>query len=298
MAYDPRSKHQFVSNKADGVDTTVVQPSDWNDTHKITLAAGKILGRDASTPGAAQELPLSFEATTNDAKFDTTGAVRLSSGTTAQRPVAPVTAHERWNETTQKKEIYNGTGWDNYALEAYVESRIQAAIQTSTPTGSIRGCFSATADAGWVRLNGLTIGSATSSATERANADCENLFKYLWDKLDDTRAPVVGGRGATAAADWAANKRITLPSARDRVLIGIATMGNSDAGLISLFNTTIMGNTGGAEQHNHGNTSRPHGGLIPVTGGGGNATSESHVHTVGNASAIPPGLVVSVQIKL
>ena len=47
-------KHPFVNLKADGVDTTVVRPSDWNDTHDITMAACKILGRDTSGAGAAR----------------------------------------------------------------------------------------------------------------------------------------------------------------------------------------------------------------------------------------------------
>src|SRR5262249_43017934 len=33
---------------------------------------------------------------------------------------------------------------------------------------------------GYVRLNGRTIGSAVSGATERANADCQSLFQELW----------------------------------------------------------------------------------------------------------------------
>ncbi len=38
-----------------------------------------------------------------------------------------------------------------------------------------------TAPAGWVRANGLTLGSATSGATERANADTLPLYTYLFD---------------------------------------------------------------------------------------------------------------------
>lgn len=289
--------HPFVNLKADGVDTTVVRPSDWNDDHTITMAAGKVLGRDTSGAGAVQELPLAFTSA-GDATFTGTGAVNLPTGTTAQRPGTPVLGMERWNTTTGAKEIWNGSAWTNYAFDTAITAAIAAAVAAAVPTGSIRTCLKLTADTGWVRLNGRSIGSASSAATERANADCETLFGYLWDNLDDTRAPVSGGRGASATADWTSNKRITLPSSRDRVLVGMATMGNSDAALISLFDTTIMGNTGGDEAHTHTATADTAPGVWGIVGGGPAASSHTHVITVANGKAIPPALVVCVQIKL
>ena len=82
---------------------------------------------------------------------------------------------------------------------------------------------------GYVRLNMRTIGNGTSLATERANDDTEDLFIYLWNRLSDTLAPVSGGRGVSAAVDFAANKVLQLPDGRAGVLIGLDTMGNSAA---------------------------------------------------------------------
>lgn len=58
-------KHAFTSAKADGTDATLVQPSNWNAEHNITLAAGKVLGRDSSGAGAVQELPISVDGSGN-----------------------------------------------------------------------------------------------------------------------------------------------------------------------------------------------------------------------------------------
>jgi hypothetical protein len=82
---------------------------------------------------------------------------------------------------------------------------------------------------GWVRHNGRTIGSATSGADERANADCQALFEFLWNTYADAKCPVVSGRGANAAADWASNKKITTISLRGVGPIGLDDMGNSAA---------------------------------------------------------------------
>lgn len=112
-------------------------------------------------------------------------------------------------------------------------------------TGMLQPFYGETAPSGWVRANGRTIGSATSGATERANADCQDLFLHLWTV--DSSLTVSTGRGGSAASDWAANKQITLPDLRDRVIVGLPAMGASDAGLIDdAVIAAALGSKGGA----------------------------------------------------
>ena len=94
----------------------------------------------------------------------------------------------------------------------------------------------------WVRLNGRTIGNAASGATERANADTANLFAFLWANNSNTICPVSGGRGATAAADFAANKTIQLVDLRGRVPAGLDDMGNSAANALQVSTTVTTVN--------------------------------------------------------
>lgn len=98
---------------------------------------------------------------------------------------------------------------------------------------------------GWVRANGRTIGSANSGATERANSDTQALYEYLWNKYDDTLCPVAGGRGGSASADFAANKPIQTLDMRGAAGIGMDTMGNSAASVVSA--ATSAGAFGGAQ---------------------------------------------------
>lgn len=102
---------------------------------------------------------------------------------------------------------------------------------TIMATGDVKARYGTGTLSGFVRLNGRTIGSATSGATERANSDAQQLFEYLWNT--DSTLTVSGGRGVSANADWTANKTLTLPDGRNRVLAGLGGMGNSDAGLFS-----------------------------------------------------------------
>lgn len=107
---------------------------------------------------------------------------------------------------------------------------------------------------GFVRLNGRTLGSATSGAAERANADCESLFLYMWQEYSNTFCPVSGGRGVSAAADWSANKTLTLLDMRNKGPFGLDDMGNSAASGFSgntfaTGNATTAGSTLGSAVH-------------------------------------------------
>jgi microcystin-dependent protein len=102
---------------------------------------------------------------------------------------------------------------------------------TIASTGDVKASYAVGSISGWVRMNGRTIGSATSGATERANSDTQALFTYLW--ATDANLAVSGGRGANAAADWAANKTIALPDGRGRVIAGLDDMGNTAAGRLT-----------------------------------------------------------------
>lgn len=107
-------KHKFTSPKADGADSTVVQPSNWNDEHNLTLAGGKVLGRDTSGAGAMQELPLAF---------DPTGQSMVPpSGTTAQRPASATAGMVRYNTTTLKVEVFTNGAWSNVGGSAAVSA--------------------------------------------------------------------------------------------------------------------------------------------------------------------------------
>ena len=99
--------------------------------------------------------------------------------------------------------------------------------ETIFKTGDVIALDQIGARSGWVRDNGRTIGSALSGATERANSDCQALFLFLWATYSDTLCPVLGGRGASAAADWAADKQVTLPDKRGRAMVGLDDMGNA-----------------------------------------------------------------------
>lgn len=236
----PTIKHRFTVAKADGPDSTEVRPSNWNDTHDFEIDGGKVIGRDTSGTGEMQELPISVTPA-GDVALTALGYFLGAVGTSAQRPGMPVVGMIRFNTDLGVLEVYGGGQWN--AVQ----------IGTPVPVGATMGYYSNTAPTGWLFVNGQTIGDGSSGATN-SNAAFSALFQYLWNNLADAQAPVGGGRGGSALADWSAHKTITLPDECGRVAAGSDSMGgipskNRLTGLAGGVDGDILGGFGGEEAH-------------------------------------------------
>lgn len=175
-------------------------------------------------------------------------------------------------------------------------------------TGDYKETAYSTPDTGWLMANGDTLGSA-GSAADQASDDNEALFLLLWDEFANAQLPVTGGRGANAAADWAANKIIALPNRNNRVPVGAGdTYANGETG--GAATVTLTAAQSGLPNHEHDIPARvsAEGGSqdnsrlsAGNTGGsaftfdganvGGDDASEAHEN-------MPPYLAVYYQIKL
>jgi microcystin-dependent protein len=214
-------KHLFQSAKGDGADATKVRPSNWNAEHVITLAADKLIGRDSSGAGAAQEIACTAQ-----------GRAILAADT------------------------------------------IAALIAAGVPlpsTGDFKPTLKTVADTGWIMCNDGTIGNTSSGATF-ADVTAQALYTLIWTNVSDTYAPVTGGRGASASADWTAQKKIALTKMLGRAL-GLAGSGSG-------LTARTLGQTLGEENHQlsaaempshtHGVNDPQH--THPITAAAGNIT--------------------------
>jgi hypothetical protein len=87
-------------------------------------------------------------------------------------------------------------------------------------TGLVEWWVGPTVPYGWVRADGNTIGNASSGASSLASSTAQFLYTFLWNTFSNTTCPVSGGRGANAAADFAANKTIGIVPLYGTMLIG------------------------------------------------------------------------------
>jgi microcystin-dependent protein len=144
------------------------------------------------------------------------------------------------------------------------------------------------APAGYVFADGKTIGDASSNATAFADASCLNLFTLLWTDYSNTILPiytsaaVLSTRGASAAADWAAHKQITLIDKRGRVSAAADNMGGTAASILTSATMSpdgqTLGATGGAQTHtlSAGESGQPGFTVSGTTSG----QSAAHTHDV------------------
>lgn len=119
-----------------------------------------------------------------------------------------------------KPALYLGTIDPDLEFEDYDQIN---SINSTPRTGDIKTSLISSAPNGWVAMNDGTIGNVGSGATNRANADTFQLYKTIWDGVLDAWAPVSTGRGASAVADFVANKTLTLPRSLGRALAGAGT---------------------------------------------------------------------------
>lgn len=169
-------------------------------------------------------------------------------------------------------------------------------------TGDCKFTIKAVSDPGWVMANDGTIGNAASGGTTRANADTEALFTLLWSNTTNANCAVSGGRGASAAADFAANKTIALPKTLGRAL----AIAGAGAGLTaralaqSLGEETHLLSANELPSHTHAFASNQvfdgaggTAGYQPGTGSATSATGGDQAH-----NNMQPTTFLNVMIKL
>lgn len=121
-------------------------------------------------------------------------------------------------------------------------------VINSPRTGDIRTSLNSFQPFGWVAANNGSIGSATSAASNRQNVDTWPLYNLLWNNVLDAWAPVSSGRGASAYADFTADKTLTLPTMLGRVLAGLdADFATGSEFTINITTTTISSVDTGAD---------------------------------------------------
>ncbi len=195
----------FISNR------DAASEREWGTGHE---SAGALV-RDTVVGGSNGTSPVNFSAGTKDIVNDVP-ASRQTYATQAEAQAGVL--HDLIMSPLRVKE----------AIDALAFS-----------TGDIKSTLKATADSGWVMMDDKTIGNAASGGTGRANADTVGLFTLIWNNVSDTYAAVSSGRGANAAADYAANKTIALPKLLGRAL--------ASAGAGSGLTSRALGQTAGAE---------------------------------------------------
>jgi hypothetical protein len=193
------------------------------------------------------------------------------------------------------------------------------------PAATVISGLYASCPANFIDPNGGTIGDASSGASIRANADTAPLYAAMW-ALDASAAPIytsAGGastRGASAAEDFAAHKRLTVPDLRGQFLRGLDGGRGVDAsrllGSSQAFATSTSGVTASASSSASatstfsGNALPPHShtmtmnymvgydGIFHPMWGNGDAQAGPESQTTNAVSAGTPSGTVSTSVSV
>jgi hypothetical protein len=256
-AYTDGQRFQFVVENTNTLSTVTVAVSglaakNLRSRHQVTLTAGDLL--DGET------VEIVYSSSNDEFNLMGGGAQTQRSGQTLTSCVFAGCSVTSPPSTTL-----------GVANKGYVD-----ALWT---TGDVKVTLKAVADDGWVMFDDGTIGSASSGATSRANADTEALFTLIWTNTTNANCAVSSGRGASAAADFAANKTIALPKVLGRSL----AIAGAGSGLTSRALAVALGSEDAINvAHNHIASQVAHTHTWEYTGGGAGATAS--VVTAGAAA--------------
>lgn len=214
-----------------------------------------------------------------------------------------------------------GDNTTELATTAFVTAAVAAAVAAAIASQFATGDFLHTSNptparTGWIVATG-SIGSAASAATTLANATASPLYTVLWNGYSDALCPVSGGRGVSAAADFAANKTLTMLDARGMVLAAAENMGGTNRGNLGtnastggFAATASLGANAGQKAHTptiaemaaHVHTPAVPNSAIAVTGGlgiaGGPNTPTPSTGGGADFNVTQPTLVCNILIKL
>lgn len=264
----------FVYNNTSGAFTMTFRVNNLDPGVTVSQGSFSILRSNGTSMAVA------FTATTGTVTNIATAAGELTGGpitttgtlglaNTAVTPGSYGAANETLTATVDGKGRLTALADTPIAITGSqvtdLTSIIAAAVLAAIPVGTVQVNHTNTLPTGWLYLSGQTIGNASSNATARANADTSALYTALWNSDSNlaiyTSAGALTTRGASAAADYAANKALALPDYRGRSIFGKDNMGGSAAGRLTVVTGTSLGAAGGdqyLQSHGHSITDPGH----------------------------------------
>lgn len=127
----------------------------------------------------------------------------------------------------------------------------------AVPTGTIWEFDGTTLPATWIWPDGKTVGNVSSGANY-TGAAYQAIFLQIWADFPNAVRPILDSsgaastRGASAAADWTANKRLPVADKRGCVTAACDNLGGTGAGRLTNavaggVDGTVLGNRGGLQ---------------------------------------------------
>lgn len=286
-------KHLFTSAKADGPDSTLIQPSNWNAEHVLTMATARLLGRTTASAGAAEEISVGTGLTLSAGSLSVTAS-------TYQPLDADLTAIAALVSAADRLPYFTGSGTAALATftaagRALVDDADAAAQRTTLGLGTAATLNVGTAANNVVQLDGTAklpavdgsaltgiSGTPTGAVIPFAGTTEPSGWLFCFGQaVSRTTYAALFAVTSTTYGVGDGSTTFNLPDLRGRVVAGEDDMGGTSAnrltGLSGGVNGDTLGGVGGAEAHTLSTTeiaSHLHS-ISTVTASGGNTGVQS-----------------------
>lgn len=239
-------KHAFTSPKSDGTDATLVQPSNWNAEHTLTLGTAKLVGRTSSGTGTAEEISVGAGLTLSAGSL--TGNVVTVAGRTGAvtLAVADVTGAAPLASPTFTGTVSGVTGTFTGALSG---STVADAVGTIRPSvlGTSQASTSGTA------INFTDIPSWAKRITVTLNGVSTNGTSALLLQVGSTSYSTTGYNGqawtATGGGVITSGLPLTTASAAGASVNSVAVLTLTGSNTWSLMALTGVANSSNNGYH-------------------------------------------------
>lgn len=172
----------------------------------------------------------------NAALLNLPGSANITTAAGDTAVFTPNSTSNGWNMVSYSRAAVAPDFVNTAAMNAAIAAAVGAL--SVIPVATVQTFALASAPTGWLKANGGTIGNAASGGTLRANADTSTLFTALWTDFPNTVLAIqdstgaASTRGASAAADFAANKRLPVHDLRGEFIRGFDDGRGIDTGRV------------------------------------------------------------------